>query len=208
MSSYRGLNFANGVGSLHEENCIWFFASKPRILKIGCVAGTYARYDCPFWPSRVTAPMFAPLILTAPLDILKSKCPTRAIVVFLSRLMLSSDSDSLKMSSGLLCQLHSLRLRRLTAGSGSASDSSYSETRSSAGGLDGAASGSRVVCWIVTIFLAASALSLAAAIALSGFSGPAAGPAYLVRMDGTRLDLHSSYFALRRPQSCLPASFS
>jgi len=145
MSSYRGLSFANGVGSLHDENCTWFFASKPRILKIGCVAGTDARYDCPFCPSCVTAPMFAPLMLIAPLDTLKSKCPTRATVVFLSKLMLSSDWFSAKMSLGLLCQLQSLRLRRLITGSGSASDSSYSDTSSSAGGLDGAASGSRVV---------------------------------------------------------------
>jgi len=74
----------------------------------------------------------------------------------------------------------------VTASSGSASDSSTSDTRSSAGGLDGAASGSSVVSWTTAIFVAASARNLAAAIALNGFSALALGSAYLVRMHGTK----------------------
>jgi hypothetical protein len=61
---------------------------------------------------------------------------------------------------------------------------------------------------MLATLVAASAFSLAAAIALSGFSALAAGSAYLVRMNGTRLDFHSSYFALKQPQSFLQASFS
>lgn len=89
-------------------------------------------------------------------------------------------------------------LRLVGAGSGSASDSSYSDTRSSAGGLDGAASGSKVVSWIVAAFAAISALNLAAAIALSGLSILAVGAAHLVRMVKTRHGFYCSYVVRRK----------
>lgn len=74
----------------------------------------------------------------------------------------------------------------MAADSGSISDSSCSDMSSSAGGLDGAASGARVVVRTLSVFVAASALSLAAAIALKGFSALVVTSAYLVRMSETR----------------------
>lgn len=66
------------------------------------------------------------------------------------------------------------------------------------GGLEGATSGSRFASWFSTDLVAASALNLAAAIALSGFSALAAGSAYLVRLGWARSVFHSSYFAKKQ----------
>lgn len=115
--------------------------------------------------------MFAPLMLTAPLSTFKSKLPMRAIVRCFFRLTVSSDFVSDKMSSLLFFQLQSLKFRWIAMGS-SSSDSSCSGSESGLSGsrFGGVDVGSGVISGAAILFAAASALNLAAAMALRGFT--------------------------------------
>lgn len=168
MSANKGLVLTSGLGPSQLTKCIWFVVSKPLILDMGCVAGTYEVYSWSFWLSRDSAAMLAPLMLTAPLNTLNRKHPISATVVCLLILIVNSDLVSNKMFRGSFRQLQSFTFC-LMNGSSSDPKSSDSCGRLDGGMIEASGTGSLVISGVTMPFAFASALSLAAATALNGF---------------------------------------